>query len=97
MLTDELMKTKEGMRLYQQEYTILEATELICKLMHEQNMNNKELAKRLGMTRKHVRRLLDGQKNMTLRTLSDIFTTLNRTVQFQDGPLDNRGSNERTE
>lgn len=87
-LTEKLTKTDEGMRLYRQERTILEATELICLLMHEQGVSNKELARRLGKSRKHIMRLLDGQKNVTLRTLSDIFTALNRTVQFQDGPLD---------
>ncbi|MGB2984448.1 MAG: hypothetical protein WBE26_01085, partial [Phycisphaerae bacterium] len=31
--------------------------------------------------------LLDGRTNMTVRTISDVFTALDRAVRFQEGPL----------
>jgi plasmid maintenance system antidote protein VapI len=70
------------MRLFQQERTILEATELICEMMESEDLNRSDLAKRLGKSKSHVSQLLDGKKNMTLRTISDMFTAMNRTIHF---------------
>lgn len=87
-LTEKLTKTEEGMRLYQQERAVLEATELICQLMGEQDVNRTQLAQRLGTSKGYITQLLDGRRNMTIRTISDVFYSLNRTVHFQDGSLD---------
>ncbi|MEE9296625.1 MAG: helix-turn-helix transcriptional regulator [Phycisphaerae bacterium] len=86
-LTEKLTKTEEGMRLYQQERAILELTELVCQLMHEQDLSRAELARCLGKTKGYVTQLLDGRTNMTVRTISDVFTALGRAVHFQDGSL----------
>ena len=86
-LTEKLTKTAEGMRLYQQERAILEVTELICQLMDEQDVSRSDLAKRLGRTKGYITQLLDGRANMTVRTISDVFTALDRSVHFQEGPL----------
>ena len=86
-LTEKLTKTAEGMRLYQQERAILEVTELVCQLMDEQDVSRSELAKRLGRTKGYITQLLDGRANMTVRTISDVFTALDRAVHFQEGPL----------
>ena len=87
-LTERLTNTEERMRLYQQERAILEVTELISQVMDEQNVNRSELARRIGKTKGYITQLLDGRTNMTVRTISDIFTTLNRALHFQEGPLD---------
>jgi len=87
-LTEKLTKTEEGMRLYQQERAILEVTELVCQLLDEEDVTRSELARRIGKTKGYITQLLDGRTNMTLRTISDVFTALNRAVHFQDGPLD---------
>ncbi len=87
-LTEKLTKTEEGMRLYQQERAILELTELVCQLMHEQDLSRAELARCLGKTKGYVTQLLDGRTNMTVRTISDVFVALDRAVHFQEGPLD---------
>ncbi len=86
-LTEKLTKTAEGMRLYQQERAILEVTELVCQLMDEQDVSRSELATRLGRTKGYITQLLDGRANMTVRTISDVFTALDRAVHFQEGPL----------
>jgi hypothetical protein len=36
--------------------------------------------------------LLDGRRNMTLRTVADIMTALGREMQFRAGPLKTPGS-----
>lgn len=86
-LTEKLTKTAEGNRLYQQERAILEVTELICQLMEEQRVSRADLAKRLGRTKGYITQLLDGRANMTIRTISDVFTALESALHFQDGPL----------
>ena len=86
-LTERLTKTAEGMRLYQQERAILEVTELVCQLMDEQDVSRSELAKRLGRTKGYITQLLDGRANMTVRTISDVFTALDRAVHFQEGSV----------
>ena len=86
-LTEKLTKTKEGMRLYQQERAILEVTELVCEVMEEQDVSRSELARRIGKTKGYITQLLDGRANMTVRTISDVFVALDRAVHFQEGPL----------
>jgi transcriptional regulator with XRE-family HTH domain len=75
------------MRLYQQERAILEVTELICQLMDEQEVSRSELARCLGTSKGYVTQFLDGRTNMTIRTISDVFTALNRALHFQEGSL----------
>jgi transcriptional regulator with XRE-family HTH domain len=70
-------------RLLQQEQTILEVTELICQLMEQQNVNRTELSRRLGKSKSYVSQLLDGSRNMTIRTVSDIMFYLNRNFTMQ--------------
>ena len=89
-LIERLTATEEGMKLYQQERAIQEVTELICALMDERGINRTELAKRLGRSKGYITQLLDGQANMTLRTISDVFTAIGLSIHFQDGPMDTR-------
>lgn len=86
-LIEKLTKTPEGMRLYQQERAIQELTDMTCEIMQEQNVSRSELARRLGKTKGYITQLLDGRTNMTVRTISDVFTALNRAVHFQEGPV----------
>lgn len=84
----ELTGTPEGMRLYHRERIILEMTELICALMDERGVNRSELARRLGKTKGYVTQLLDGETNMTLRTVSDVLWALDSSLRASAGPLD---------
>jgi transcriptional regulator with XRE-family HTH domain len=86
-LTEAVTSTPEGMRLYQQERAIVEATELICEIMEEDGISKSQLAEQLGKSRSYVTQLLDGRTNMTIRTMSDVFCVLNRSLHFQDGRL----------
>lgn len=74
--------------LERQERAVLEATELVCRLMEERGMGRPELARRLGRTRGELDRLLDGRATMTVRTLSDALAALGRAVRLRDEPLD---------
>jgi transcriptional regulator with XRE-family HTH domain len=59
-------------KLYAQEVLIAQATEEVWKAMEEANISKAELAKRMGVTKGHISQILNGSRNMTLRTLADI-------------------------
>ena len=85
-LTDQLINTPERRRLYQQEYAIQQATDLICELMNNDEVSRSELARRLGTTKGYVTQMLDGRTNMTVRTLADVMTALQYTIRFEADP-----------
>jgi transcriptional regulator with XRE-family HTH domain len=82
------VENSEGMKLYQQERVILEATERICEAMEEQGFTRKELADALGTSKSFISQLLDGSRNMTLRTLSDVFLALGLAVHVDAGSIE---------
>ena len=57
---------------YAQESLIVDVTEEIWSAMSAQNVSKSDLAKRLGKSKAFVTQVLNGGRNMTLRTLSDI-------------------------
>ena len=81
-LSEQLTASIEGRRLYNQERTILDLTELICQVLEETGVTRAQLAERLGKSKAHITQLLDGRANMTVRTIADIFTALGCEVQF---------------
>ncbi len=86
-LSERITRTKAGMKKWQQERAIFETTERICDLMEEQGVTRSRLARRLGRTKGYISQLLDGQRNMTIRTLSDVFLALDRAVHIHDSPI----------
>jgi transcriptional regulator with XRE-family HTH domain len=75
-LRDRFSSSKRGMLLWHQERSILDITEMVCELMLENDVSRSELARRLGATKGYITQLLDGTTNMTVRTISDVFTAL---------------------
>jgi len=69
----EVKGNRELARLVQQEELILDTTELILAKMEEKGLSKSQLASMLNTNRSHVTQLLRGSRNMTLRTVSDIF------------------------
>jgi transcriptional regulator with XRE-family HTH domain len=84
---ESLTSTPEDMAHFQRERVILDATERICELMEESGVSRAELAKRLNKSRAHITQLLGGRTNMTLRTLSDLYAALGRSLVLMDCPL----------
>ena len=58
----------------------MEITETICELMDQQGISRVELAARIGTSARYVTKLLSGSTNMTLKTISDVFFALGRSV-----------------
>jgi plasmid maintenance system antidote protein VapI len=69
-------------RILRQEELILEVTEAISALLKECSVSRTELAHRLGRTKGFVSQLLDGNRNLTLRTISDVCDALKAVPRF---------------
>ncbi|MFA5786938.1 MAG: helix-turn-helix transcriptional regulator [Actinomycetota bacterium] len=78
--------TPEYERILEEERLILAATELVCGLMKKQNVSRADLARTIGRTRGHVTQVLDGSRNMTLRTLADIAFALGHRAEVAARP-----------
>jgi len=70
------MNDLEFRKLLAQEELILEVTETICEVLEKEKISRKELADRLGKTKGFVSQLLNGGRNLTLRTVADILHVL---------------------
>lgn len=90
-LIERLTSTPEGERLFQQERSIQEVTELICQFMESQKVSRSELAVLLGKTEDYLDEFLDGQIEMTVRMLSDVFGALNLVIHFRAGVFSIKG------
>ena len=81
-ILDEYLKDEEFRRLFAQEDLILEVTETICELLENEKISRKELAERLGKSKGFVSQLLNGGRNLTLRTVADILRVLGYKVSL---------------
>lgn len=74
------MNDPEFRKLLAQEELILEVTETICDILENEKISRKELADRLGKSKGFVSQLLNGGRNLTLRTVADNFHVLGYKV-----------------
>lgn len=86
-LMDRLQNDPEEMRLLQQEWLILEVTELVGNVMEEKGVRKKDLAEELGRSKGYITQLLDGRANMTLRTISDVMWALGCSLSVGARPI----------
>lgn len=86
-LDEKLQKDPELRKYHQQEKLILDVTELIAGLMERNKVNKTQLADLLEVGRSYITQLLDGTKNMTLRTIADVFTALDSELVVNAGSL----------
>jgi transcriptional regulator with XRE-family HTH domain len=80
------MEDPEFRRLLSVEALVVEASEVIARLMAEQNVSKADLARRLHKSRAWVTQLLSGKANMTVRTLAEVAYTLDAEVKLQAQP-----------
>ena len=76
------MNDPEFRKLLAQEELILEVTETLCELLEKEKISRKELADRLGKSKGFVSQLLNGGRNLTLRTVADILHVLGYKVSL---------------
>lgn len=77
-----LDESEKNHRLLAQEALILEVSEAIWAALEKLKMSKADLARALGSSKANVTQLLDGRRNMTLRTLADIAYKLNLESHF---------------
>lgn len=70
-------------RLLRQEELLLEVTEALTECLASQDLNQAELARRLGRTRSYLSQLFAGGRNLTLRTLADVADALDCRVKVK--------------
>jgi transcriptional regulator with XRE-family HTH domain len=75
-LLNEYLQDSEYKRLLAQGELIMEVTELLCQLLEKEGVLRQDLAKRLNRSKGFVSQLLNGGRNLTLRTVADIATAL---------------------
>ncbi len=75
-LMDKYLEDPEFAKLMAQGDLIMEVTETLCELLEKEKISRKELASRLGKSKGFVSQLLNGGRNLTLRTVADILYVL---------------------
>ena len=80
--------TQEERIAYEHETAILEATELVFRLMEEQNINQKELAEKLNKSKSNISQILNGNRNMTFHTFCSMLYHLDQRFLPKSEPLD---------
>jgi len=80
-------KEKDYEKLVEQETLIFEATEVISELIEAAGLTKKEVAERLGRSKGFVTQVLSGERNMTLRTLSDFAFALEHRITVEATPF----------
>jgi transcriptional regulator with XRE-family HTH domain len=76
------MHDPEFRKLLAQEELILEVTETICDILENEKISRKELADRLCKSKGFISQLLNGGRNLTLRTVADILHVLGYKVSL---------------
>ena len=75
-LLDKYLEDPEFAKLMAQGDLIMEVTETLCELLEKEKISRKELADRLGKSKGFISQLLNGGRNLTLRTVADILHVL---------------------
>ncbi len=79
----EWLQSPENQQGLEEERLITEISENIWALLNEKGVLSAQLAEKLGKSRPFVSQLLDGSRNMTLRTLADIAYALDTRVRVE--------------
>lgn len=81
-LLEQYLEDPEFAKLMAQGDLIMEVTETLCELLEKEKVSRKELAERLGKSKGFISQLLNGGRNLTLRTVADILHVLGYKVTF---------------
>jgi len=82
-LLGQYLQDPEFAKLMAQGELIMEVTETLCELLEREKVSRKELADRLGKTKGFISQLLNGGRNLTLRTVADILHVLGYKVSLK--------------
>jgi hypothetical protein len=77
----------ETRRQYERERLVVATANQIGQMMRDLELSRAELAKRLDRSRAYVTQVLAGDRNLTLRSLSDLGWAMGQRVELQFSPL----------
>lgn len=80
-----LDKTKQSLT-YWQELSILEFTEDLARLLKQKNMTQSELAKKIGKSAPYISKVMNGNANFTLKTMTKLARALDSVVHVHVAP-----------
>lgn len=84
----DLLGSEEGRRLLKQEELLTRVAVQLDRMLEEGGVSRTELASRLNVTKGSVSQVLAGNRNLTLRKLSDLFFALGYSVAVLPAPLE---------
>lgn len=70
-------------RFLAQERLIVSVAEKICDMLNDKQVSRGALAKRLGVSKGEVSQRLSGERNMSLKSLSDVAFALDAEVRIE--------------
>lgn len=82
------LENPEARRVFEQERLALVAASALLDVMQTHGVSKAELADRLGCSRAYVSQLLDGTRNMTLRSLADLAWALGTRIGVMVDAID---------
>ena len=68
---------------YKTEVLLLDINEQLIAMMERLGVKRSELAKRLGVSRAHITQVLEGQPNITVKTLCKIATAVGLDIKVE--------------
>jgi transcriptional regulator with XRE-family HTH domain len=71
---------------YRLERILIQLGEDICRLMRDQQISRAEVAERLGVSRAYVTKVLNGNPNLTIKTLLKLSDALGRELAIRFAP-----------
>jgi len=75
---------------YRLERILIQLGEDICRLMGDQQISRAEVAERLGVSRAYVTKVLNGNPNLTIKTLLKLSDALGRELAIHFVPKPDR-------
>src|SRR3989441_6467712 len=86
---DELQTVRKTFE-YRLEKILIQLGEDICRLMRDQQISRAEVAERLGVSRAYVTKGLNGNPNLTIKTLLKLSDALGRELAISFFPNPDR-------
>lgn len=75
---------------YWAEGAVLDFTEELAQIMEANNVSQAELANRIGSSRAYVSKLLSGEENLTILTMTKVSMALDHCLRLHVAPLGTR-------
>lgn len=87
---EDTLADPEVRRTFEEELLFGEATDTVAGMMVSSGVSQKELARRLGVTKGRVSQILSGGENLTLRSLAALGWALGLRFEFKAIAVPNR-------